>query len=538
MMQRGLSAIALFSLGLLTACGGGGSSGTSSTDSNSIDSATAFPAALALTSPTGVSSSISVTALKRAVSSGPSYSAYVQATEELSGVLSGSVTTSTAFDKESFLQTATNANCFGPSLLYSGHPDAGGGSGSGALPGGDLGIWSEYEDLPSSGQTACAAAQIDKRMQGVSERTQQALITFAALINAANDAGIAAPSAGSSVDLASALGASLSSEGVTVSGATLSLDAGGTTWDYGVDFSFTGSDGNDHQVVVQMQHTPGASGYEYEGLISYQVDDDWDTVGNCATTTDRTYNGTVYYKRSGQTEMQINAREGMYCGFGTTGAKASAATVTGGTSYQLLDPATKHGSSASGWSDNFSIFGAVFDPTTTEGKYTYAWQAGENDNYARTFSIGINYDTATGRVDGEAYYGFASDIGSTDGAIKGFFCNWAGPGTRTLQPYAQRQSFQFDSTAVAFDVPAGGSDITYAPRDACSYGPSDTAGFLYDRNLNQDLSDETANTTYVDASSTLGLDLMDTTGATDLDGDSVVDIFDKMLSRGWVQPPI
>jgi hypothetical protein len=231
----------------------------------------------------------------------------------------------------------------------------------------------------------------------------------------------------------------------------------------------------------------------------------------------------------------------MYCGLGVTGAKAADSAVTGGTTYLLLDPATTHGSDSTGWADNFSILGAEFDPTTTEGHYTYAWQAGENDGYARIFSIGINYNATTSLVDGEAYYGFGDDIGTTDGAITGFFCNWAGPrppgSPNTLHDYAQRQSFEYNGTSGTFDVPTGGSDITYAPRNTCTYGTSDTAGFVYDRDLDGDLSDEDAATAQVDTGGTvLIFDLMTTSGATDANGDGVIDIEDKMLSRGWVQP--
>jgi len=519
---------------LLSACGGSGSSSLTTT-STSIDSSTAFPGGLAVASPTSVDASASSPSLIRAVTATPSYSGYVQATEQLSGILAGSVTVTTAFDKENFLTTATNANCFGPSLSYSNHPD--GAPTAGTLPTGDLGLWTDT-DTPSG--NACAPAEIDSRVKGVSNRTNQALITLAALIKAAKDTSTAAPTAGTSINLTTALNTTLAGEGITVSSATLALSSDSATWSYVVQMSFTGADTNAHSVNISMQHSPGASSNVYEGLVTYRVDDDWN-AGHCATG-DRTYNGTVYYHRASSTSMLLNAREGMYCGYGTTGATAAASTVTGGATYLLLDPAMKEINVSTGWSDNFSTLGAQFDPTTTAGKYTYAWQAGNGDGHARIFSIGINYNSGTGLVDGEAYYGFGDDIATSDGKVTGFYCNWAGPGAKTLHNYAQRQAFQYNSGTSIFDVPTGGSDIVYAPRNSCTYQNTDTAGFLYDRNLNNSLADETINTTYVYTAAAPGgfadLDLMTTAGATDVDSSGTIDIFDKMLGRGWVQPPI
>ncbi|MFM7171573.1 MAG: hypothetical protein ACKO4U_00855, partial [Caldilinea sp.] len=133
------------------------------------------------------------------------------------------------------------ANCYGPQLDYTNHP----GGGSGQLPGGDLGLWLEYEpqlwsdpnNSPSYTQTlglgtadaytltygspghACAVAQLNGLMRGIEAESEAALTLAAALVAQAAISGTAVLTDGTPVDLTAAMN---SSSGFVFSQATLS----------------------------------------------------------------------------------------------------------------------------------------------------------------------------------------------------------------------------------------------------------------------------------------------------------------------------
>lgn len=116
-------------------------------------------------------------------------------------MLTGAITphTGVAFNANQFLKTPVNAGCYGPSVLYQGHPDASPPvSGIFQLPSGDVGIWNAVD---SATDWACAPAQLDARMDGVAMRSNTSLMTLASLINVANSAGKPMPSAGATLDL-------------------------------------------------------------------------------------------------------------------------------------------------------------------------------------------------------------------------------------------------------------------------------------------------------------------------------------------------
>ena len=122
---------------------------------------------------------------------------------------------------------------------------------------------------------------------------------------------------------------------------------------------------------------------------------------------------------------------------------------------------------------------------------------------------------------------------SGDGVIiaEGLYCNWAAPGsTGSLQPYAQRQFVSFNSSTGHFDMPAGGSDVRYAPVNNCQYDGE--GAFWYDRNLNL-TADETADDLIVMPGSTNPFDLM---AALDSDGDGTATILEAIDGRGYNAP--
>lgn len=497
---------------LLIACGGGGSS----------SSASVFPTGLALSSPSDMQlgsntlaarSPSPFDALKEAlfalyrgdrdaaaVAFGkllPLSSAwaatrspgYIVAANRINSLLTGATPASTAafFNPTRFLASVTNAGCYGPNVLYQNHPD-GALPNSGTLPSGDLGMWTVTDTATGH---VCASAQLDARMDGINQRANTGLMTLASLINVAAAAGKALPAAGSSLILVSEMNTAFSASGLTFTTATVAQSST-SVWTYTVQFSFTNASLL-HNVEIKLTHTPSTSSTNYSGLLTYAVTRGTVNMLNCPGSSGGTVDvGTLKYTRTGKTVANLVHREGNYCGAGTPSSLAT--SVADFSSDGQLDPAVKW-TGARGWANNFSRFGANYDPTTSQGYYALGWQAGFNDGNSRLFNIGLNYNSTTELRDGESYFGYGSDIATSSGAIQGFICNWAGPGnSHTLQDYFQRQFVAFNDTSGKWEAGASGasssSNITFAPTNSCAYAGGGT--FNYDKNANASLADDTA----------------------------------------------
>ncbi len=488
----------------LAGCGGGSSSGSST----SIDGAGVFPAGLAVASPVGMevgsvalaqaSPAVRLRALALALFQGDMATAkqlasrlipvgdaqaaasrsprYMKSANAVNALLTGASTprTGVGFNADKFLKTPINAGCYGPTVLYQGHPDwvAGVPAKDGTLPSGDVGIWTAVD---TATDWVCAAAQLDARMDGVALRSNTSLMTLASLINVANTAGKSLPAAGATVDLKTEMNSAFSPD-VTFTTATISQPVAGS-YSYSVAFSFTHGTAT-RNAEIRLSHAPGASKSEYSGLLTYAVTRGASDPQNCVTggTLDV---GTLKYTRTSKTAMTLVHREGNYCGAGTTTPLATSYANFSGDGQ--LDPAGKW-TGTKGWANNFNRFGAVYDPTTLKGNYTFGWQAGFNDGNTRVFNIGLNFNSTTEARDGEAYFGYGDDIASSTGTIKGFICNWAGPGnSHTLKDYFQRQNISFNDATGKWRPTgdaASSSNITYAPTNACT---SAGGTFYYDK---------------------------------------------------------
>ena len=431
--------------------------------------------------------------------------AYLKAANRINSLLTGAVTprAGVAFDANKFLAYSDDATCYGPRVKYQNHPDGADGTPP-ELPDGDVGIWTRLDDNALTGTGhACAAAELDARMSDVTERTNTALMTLASMINVASGAGKSLPSAGSSLDLTADMNTALSGGPASLSFATATIEqsATGGVWTYTVRFSFVDGTSLSHNAEIKMTHTPGASSKQYDGLLTYAVTRGTVLPRNCPS-----FNvdvGTLKYSRTSLTAATLVQREGNYCGAGT--ATDLANSVAKFSSDGQLDPADKW-DLVKGWANDFNRFGAEYDPTTSKGKYIFGWQAGYGDGNSRLFNIGLNYNSTTEQRDGEAYYGYGLDIPSSDGQIQGFICNWAGPnGDHTLKDYFQRQFISYNDTTGLWESAASASNITYAPVNSCAYAGG--TSFIYDKNGNYDLSDDTAGAATV-------LDLADKTFGT------------------------
>ncbi len=436
-------------------------------DRDKIETGKVFPLDLAASPPTRQSAKSSFTA-------GPSTPlSYQAATARISALLSGSSTPVAVFDPSAFLLESNDAGCFGPTLKFTSHPDGSGSAASGTLPSGDLGIWLQTDTTTGD---ACAAAQLNARQDGVSMRANMALSGLAGLVRQAYASGKGLPTAGSAVDLTAEMNA-VGIPSTTFSQAALQLDGASTVWTMLLNFSYTDSSGASHTIAAKLEHTPGGSKTVYSGLLTWSVTQTFNG-GNCGSGANPvTRVGTLKYGRSSATAMTTSMRQGQYCGTGTYSTLG-----TFDADQQLK---------ATGFSDNFSRFGASYDPVSLKGKYISVWQAGAGDGNSRILQLGLNGIGTTN--DGESYFGYGDPIASTSGAIMGFNCAWAAPKPSSPvglhKEYAQRQFINYNSSTGKWETPTAGANIRYAPTDACTY--SGSSSFWYDRNLNGS-NDETA----------------------------------------------
>jgi hypothetical protein len=484
-----------------------------------------FPSGLAVTSPTDIvdiGGGLEVKNNLYAPAAMPWTTAYADAIAQINSLLNGEVAVNDVFTPELFFNSGVNANCYGPSLLYEDHPDAETPN-AGQLPGGDLMIWLETDE--ASGHT-CAAAQLNARMNGIKSQSFASLMSLASMLFVADSNGDSLPGVGSVLDLTEDMN-SLALTGVSFSLASieqLSTDQ----WQYVQNYSYDDGSGNSRDIVVTLTHSSTDSELEYSGLLAYTVngDDSLFGGGNCQQS-QRTLNGSLAYSRESETVLKMQSRVATLCGADSSGFVTDSMADDAG----QVDPSNQYdaANNPAGWSENFNLFGVEMDPNTLAGSYAFVWQAGLGDSHSRIFLMGVNYNEngGTGLIDGEAYAGYGSRVANSNGMIGGLICNWAGPNNNhTLQNYSQRQFFTLDESSGLFTTATGGSDITYAPTNSCDYDGSGT--FIFDTNLDNDLSDEVA-------SAAITADLM---AASDTDGDSMETVEEAILARGYNLPNI
>ncbi len=393
-----------------------------------------------------------------------------------------------------------NAACFGPQLLYQNHPDGSdvtNANGDIKLPAGDLGIWS---DLDAESGNACAAAQLNAKMMGLRYRTFSGMAIFAGMLGRV----------GQSEELSNILAESdvnldltqdmndLEIKHVVFNEATINYDATSETWNYLVRFDFRHLNSEDPKsAVFTMSLKPGSELEVYSGILNYRLDGH---KGGIQCTNDKVERlGSVSFEKTVNGSVQTQARTALMCGHdGSNGFDENG----------VLDATYTQNDHEDGWVSNFSIFSTIFDSSTRAGRYAYTWQAGNADSHSRVFNITMNEDGE----DSEAWYGFGdslTDAAAEQSKIKGFICNWAGPnGQHTLIEKAQNQLIRRDAATSTFLPIEEGSSITYAPVNSCEYDSDSGGSFAYDRNLDQDLSDESADTNDVGEDELLEFDLV------------------------------
>lgn len=453
-----------------------GTTGTSGTTSLSK----AFPSSFAVASPLQTSSSTTAAASSAAPTYTPSYASssalpnefsLAYQTDFLNTLLSATSASACNFDPSKFFELEINASCYGPTIDYTNHPD-GTLPNSGQLPSGDVGMWKETE---GSTTNACSAAQLNERMKGISGKAFASLSAAGSLLCVLNTSGLPLPS-NSTETITTEMNTNFSGDVVngytigTFSTATLthSNSSGYDQYSYLLEFTVQDPSSTSHTIKVMMTHrdNPDAA-TKYKGKISFKFDDN-DSGGSanaCASgVTKITRAGSILYEMNSSSQLSLDARNSDFC-------TDSAVAFDGNDMVDMSDKLDLT-SNPDGWKQNFNRFLANFTPSTRVGNYVFAWQAGPQDGWSRTFDVTL--DNPSGSLLGSSYFGYGLDVAdsSFDGAIDGFFCNWTGPGnlnkvSANLSQYVQYQAITENLSLFLFTATA--SNISYAPTNSCSY---------------------------------------------------------------------
>lgn len=512
-----------------------GAAGTRVGNPPTSTSTNAFPINLAVTSPL-TSSNSSTSSVNFLTSGSPQFatSTFESITDEIDAILAGTSLTDCAVNFSEIATESNSASCYGPEVAYTGHPD--GSPDQSPFPTGDLGLWTETES--SSGE-ACAAAQLNARLNGIENQTTTALKTMASLICVANVNSLSLPSAdGDSLDLSAEMQDLLTAVGVT----TATISSAGITYNtpsavndllsvnittstsleaysYNLSFTFTDGSGDSHDTTISLKHIPlDSTNSTYVGELTYQYDFTDSQQGNCSSADEVRAGAITYYKESSSV-LSLHADAADFCG--------SSASPFG--SNGIISPSDIYDASSNpdGWGNNWNTFLASFDPTSLAGNYAYSWQAGYHDDHARTLNVNLSLGSDS-LLDGLAYFGFSSDVDNeNESLIDGMICNWAGPGNNhNPKPLVQKQVIAENSLGL---FESTNSLITYAPTTSCDYDGS--GSFEYDSD-----GDGTIDTNAANAVTNNLFDL-------DTDNDGVVDdtnsngVPDEIENDGYEAPP-
>jgi hypothetical protein len=397
-------------------------------------------------------------------------------------------------DKVDIMIMPSNPLCYGPSLNYANHPDAGGGqSDDGTLPSGDLGIWTVTEE--STGE-ACVAAKLNSLIGQFEALVNIGTESVAVALGAANLEGTVdeLPAAGESVDLTEVTAAVLAENDVPITIDSLTVtrrsadsadgdpvfvtnvagDLETSTANQPEDPDGNGPDqgggdtGGQTTFTTELTHIPmgeadgsALNNETYCGRILQSVSAPADVVpvpGNCEGAEGMTLCTRVDYCKSSETALTYHLRNAGFCGLAADCGE--------------VDPADKAvNGDSEGWSNNFFYTVCNVNPEDGTGSCSQAWQAGAGDNATRVLNVSV----AAGGESGCGYFGYGPDVAAGEGvgAIDGLICNWAGPGSsHALADKAQRQCFSRDASGIFVSDDANLA-ILYAPTNSCDKSAAD-----------------------------------------------------------------
>lgn len=489
-LARLVKVLSLLAVLTVWGCGGGGSS-----DSDSSGLTSSFPADLIVASPTGDrdTSSSSVSRVSRQLTDEDgSPDDLISGQVELAEILAGETITDCDFNLN--LTTSTSrAVCYGPTLNYTGHPDAAlrdadtadstvAEDDDGQLPGGDLGLW--VESVTSTGE-ACASAQINAVVGGISSQVNSAIFAMASMVCIARVNGLEVPDAeDETLTLTSQVDSGFTTNGVDFDVTSASLERDDDDADGNKVFianlvgTATDADGDTQTVTIRLKHVPrNAENTVYRGKLSYTIaTNNGEKFGNCGTgsLTGSTDAVSIAYEKSSSTVLTQELHGGNFCG-------VNADPYESATNF-TVDASKKFSATTDpdGWGNNFNLGMMVYNPINGAGDFRYSWQAGPNDANTRVLNVGIDASaTDEDDITGCAWFGYGPDIAADGvGDIDRMICNWAGPGSsHTGQELAQEQCLSLSDDGI---FTATSSNITYAPTNSCnSSGTVNGIAFTY-----------------------------------------------------------
>lgn len=476
---------------LLASCGGSGGTTSDSSSENPLsatfpeDLVVTSPFAVTTTSPASVSKSLTRAVDMEEYTNTGEIKPFSERKQEIHSQIIGSTISDCEFSFDLF-KSAPESNCYGPNITYSSHPNANEqdillGRESGTLPGGDTGIWAEYDFNPDTGSTgeACVASKLNSLISNVTFKVDTAINMFSGMLCMAKVDGLTSlPAVGEAKDLRTSLAKAVASvDGVVVDVATIERqnDTADSKKVYLSHVQTTIALSETYSAImdVYLKHIPlSDDNATYKGKLWYKITSEKGKLPamtpNCGWDNDNAslIGSSLIYSKPDANTLQYHVRSAAYCN----------------TSVDPFD--AHHNVDTSGdWAGNFTYGIFELNPSNGTGKVSFAWQAGPTDNATRTFIANIS--TSNDTTSGCGYFGYGPDIAAEEdvGSIQGFMCNWAGPGsfssTNRSQgrlDLAQQQCISKDATSGKFVSTE--THIIYAPTLSCNVG-EDQVEFTY-----------------------------------------------------------
>lgn len=461
---------------VLAACGSSGGSSTSST-STTTSGSDAVPSDVVIASPTASTSGSSNIAVSKGVHKALSGDASGETYEEKKAAADALQAGEGDCGFTPSLDLPAPPACYGPQINYTNHPD--GSPSTGSLPTQDTGFWSITEGAANE---ACAAAQMNYLINGVSTRVDMMLNMFNNMVCVGKKSNIDLPGIGATADYKSALGSRSTMTGVTVNTATIERLADDSDGNAVYKSTVSVTIGSRTGTAILKHIKTGTD--TYKGKLSMTMSNETAMdAGNCQGASAGSVNaGVVKYIKNSATSVVYEMNYAEFCGANATPLDSNNDIVR----TDIFNSSTNPNGWGSNW--NYGLFS--LNPSNGTGTVAYSWQAGSGDGRTRVMNTTVT-EASDGSASGTAYYGFGSDVNGsgTLGTIEGFICNWAGPNgavfsvsNASLRTHdaliamsparevtkAQKQILSRAAGGTAFTTTASDSKITYAPENSCN----------------------------------------------------------------------
>lgn len=482
-----LTCLALASCGSSGTNGAGGEETTSTTTSNPLSST--FPGDLVVTSPFASSATQANVAVKSLVTKASetemtgsgTIKPYEERKTEIQEQLVGSSQSDCAFSLNLF-KLASESNCYAPNITYHNHQDGADRINTGdtepRLPGGDTGLWAEYDFTPEGGSTgeACAASKLNNLISNVSFKVDTAIGMFSGMLCMAKVDGVAAlPAIDETKDMKTSFDKVAADVGnLTITAATVTRESdnseGKKVYLSHIQATIAASQTTQAILDIFLRHIPlDDDNTTYKGKLWYKMTSETGALPamtpNCGIGDNaKMIASSILYSKTDATHLSYHVRSAAYCESNIDPFDAKHNLRT--------DLKESPADNTRGWAGNFQMGTFLLNPSDGTGDVSFAWQAGPQDNWTRTFITQVA--SANSRVSGCGYFGFGPDVAANGaGDITGFICNWTGPGSHAMsdkeqdrRDLAQKQCMTRDAATGLFKSDT--INISYAPSFNCN----------------------------------------------------------------------